>query len=266
MRKMSLLKEQYSNSKNFMARVELSRRFKTNPYSWLLWIFDQIRFPPKARVLEIGCGNAILWKSNIDRIPDDAHIILSDFSKGMLSDAQNVLGGDADRFEYQVLDAQKIPYPDDSLDIIIANLMLYHIPNRKKAISEISRVLKSDGALYATTFGLDNMKELSELVSVYDDRIYYSLEPIARAFGLENGEEQLSESFDQVKMIKYSDGLEVTEAGPLVDYILSFGKVNEDIKGQKRKDFENYIADIIERDGKIKITKDNGIFIASKPL
>lgn len=263
---MSLLKEQYSNSKNFMARVELSKRFKTNPYSWLLWIFDQIRFPPNARLLEIGCGNGLLWKANSNRIPEDAHIILSDFSQGMLSDARNVLGNNADRFEYQVLDAQEIPYPDDSLDIVIANLMLYHIPDRKKAISEISRVLKSDGALYATTFGLDNMKELSELIFAYDDKIYYSLEPIARAFGLENGEKQLSESFDQVQMIEYSDGLEVTEAGPLVDYILFFGKVNEAIKGKKRKDFENFIADIIERDGMIKITKDNGIFIASKPL
>ncbi|EKQ54261.1 MAG: methylase involved in ubiquinone/menaquinone biosynthesis [Methanobacterium sp. Maddingley MBC34] len=262
---MSLLKEQYSNSKNFMARVELSKRFKINPYSWLLWIFDQIRFPPNARLLEIGCGNGLLWKANSNRIPEDAHIILSDFSQGMLSDAHNVLGNNADRFEYQVLDAQEIPYPDDSLDIVIANLMLYHIPDRKKAISEISRVLKSDGALYATTFGLDNMKELSELVFAYDDKIYYSLEPIARAFGLENGEKQLSESFDQVQMIEYPDGLEVTEAGPLVDYILSFGN-NETIKGQKRKDFENFIVYIIERDGMIKITKDNGIFIASKPL
>ncbi|MDY9924053.1 class I SAM-dependent methyltransferase [Methanobacterium sp.] len=260
---MSLLQDQYSDSRNFMARVELSRRFKTNPYSWILWIFDHINFPENAQVLEIGCGNGLLWKANLNRIPEDAHIILSDFSKGMLSDARRVLGDDAERFEYQVLDAQEIQYPDDSVDIVIANLMLYHIPDRKKAISEISRVLKSDGVLYATTFGIGNMREISELVSRYDDDIYYSLKPFAHAFGLENGEKQLSESFEQVQMIKYLDGLEVTEADPLVDYILSFEKVNEAIKGQKRKDFEDYLADIIEKEGIIKITKDNGMFIAS---
>nr|WP_319373708.1 class I SAM-dependent methyltransferase [uncultured Methanobacterium sp.] len=262
---MSLLQEQYSDSKNFMARVELTRMFKTNPYSWILWIFDQIQFPDKSRVLEIGCGNGLLWKANLNRIPEDAHIILSDFSQGMLSDARRVLGDDADRFEFQVLDAQEIPFPDDSVGIVIANLMLYHIPDRKKAISEINRVLKSDGALYATTFGLGNTKEISELVSAYNDEIYYSLVPLARAFGLENGKEQLSESFDQVQMIKYPDGLEVTEAGPLVDYILSFGKVNQDLNGQNRKDFENYVGDIIKKEGMIKITKDNGIFVATQP-
>jgi ubiquinone/menaquinone biosynthesis C-methylase UbiE len=132
----------------------------------------------------------------------------------MLEDARDILGDAADRFEYKVMDAQQISYPDGSFDVVIANLMLYHIPDRKKAISEISRVLKTGGALYATTFGIDNLKELSDLVSNYDDRIYYSLEPFARAFGLENGEKQLSEYFDDIKMIKFEDSLEVTEAEP----------------------------------------------------
>ena len=259
---MGLLQDQYADSKNFMARVELSRRFKTNPYSWLLWIFDQIKFPANARVLEIGCGNAILWKMNINRLPEDAQIILSDFSEGMLKDACKVLGEAASRFEYEVLDAQEIPYPDDSLNIVIANLMLYHIPDRRKAISEISRVLKKDGTLYATTFGINEMKELKEIISTFDDEIYHSTELMAHAFGLENGQKQLYQSFNQVKMIKYENSLEITETEPVVDYLLSFGG-NEKLKG-KRKDFENYIKGILEKDGMIKVTKDTGMFIATK--
>jgi ubiquinone/menaquinone biosynthesis C-methylase UbiE len=59
--------------------------------------------------------------------------------------------------------SHEIPYEDNSWDIVIANLMLYHIPDREKAIHEISRVLKPHGALYASTFGLDNMKELNKI-------------------------------------------------------------------------------------------------------
>lgn len=263
--KMSLLKEQYSDSKNFMARIELNRRFKTNPYSWLSWIFDQIKFPKDARVLEIGCGNAILWKANIERIPEDAHIILSDFSQGMLNDARKVLGDAESRFDYEVMDAQEIPYPDNSFDIVIANLMLYHIPNRKKAISEISRVLKTDGTLYATTFGVNDMKELKDIISRFDYGIFPSAEPFARLFGLENGKEQLSQSFGQVMMIKFENSLEITEARPVVDYVRSFGKVDQKFKGHKMKDFEDYFKGILEKEGKIKVTKDTGIFIATKP-
>lgn len=262
---MSLLKDQYSDSKKFMARIELNRRFKTNRYSWPLWIFDQIQFSKGAKVLEIGCGNAILWKTNLNRIPEDANILLSDFSEGMLNDARKVLGESVDRFKYEVLEAQEIPYPDDSFDIIIANLMLYHIPDRKKAISEMSRVLKEDGALYATTFGINDMKEFKEIVISFDDEIYHSAEPFARAFGLENGQEQLNQSFDQVQMIKFENSLEITEYRPVVDYMLSFGGVNQKLKGQKRKEFEDYLNGILKKEGKIRVTKDTGIFIATNP-
>ena len=262
---MGALLKQYANSKNFMARVELNRRFGTNPYKWTSWLFDQIQFKKSARILELGCGNAILWRSNLHQIPEDAHILLSDFSEGMLDDARIIMGDAADAFEYEVIDAQQIPYPDDSFDIVIANLMLYHIPDRKKAISEISRVLKPDGAFYATAFGLKYMKELSDLVYNYDKKINCSLEPVARAFGLENGEKQLSEYFEDVNLIKYRDGLEVTEAEPLVNYVLSFTRVKEAIKNDKIKDFEEYITNILKHEGKIKIEKESGMFIARKP-
>lgn len=261
---MASLLKQYSDSKNFMARVELNRKFGTNPYKWTLWLFDQMQFKKDARILELGCGNAILWKSNLQKIPEDAHILLSDFSEGMLDDARCILGDAAERFEYEVIDAELIPYPDDSFDIIIANLMLYHIPDRKKAISEISRVLKSDGTFYATTFGLNYMKELSDLVSNYDKKINCSLEPFARAFGLENGGKQLSEHFEDIKLMKYRDGLEVTEAEPLVNYVLSFTNVNE-IINDKANDFSEYITNTLNKSGKIQIEKESGVFIAKEP-
>ncbi len=263
--KMTSLLKQYSDSSNFMARVELNSRFGTNPYKWTLWLIDQIQFKKDAKILELGCGNGILWKSNLQKIPEDAQILLSDFSEGMLGDAKLALGGAAERFEYEVIDAEQIPHPDNSFDAVIANLMLYHVPDRKKAISEISRVLKGDGVLYATTFGLNYMKELSDLVSNYDKNANCSLEPVARAFGLENGEKQLCESFRDIKLVKYEDGLEVTEAEPLVNYVLSFTRVKDVIDGDKIIDFEDYVTNILNEKGKIQIEKKSGMFIAKKP-
>jgi ubiquinone/menaquinone biosynthesis C-methylase UbiE len=263
--KMSLLSEQYSNSKKFMARIELHRRFRTNPYPWTLWVFDQIKFPKNAKVLELGSGNALLWKSNLKRIPEDAQILLTDFSEGMLEDAHKILGNDSKRFEYGILDAQEISYPDDSFDIVIANLMLYHIPDRVKAISEISRVLKPEGALYASTYSWNNMKEFTDLLKDYDKTLYNPIEPFARAFGLENGAEQLSKSFEEAEIINYIDSLEVTESKPIVDYMLSFGSIKENIDANIINGFKGYIDDILRRDGVIKISKDTGIFIAKKP-
>jgi ubiquinone/menaquinone biosynthesis C-methylase UbiE len=263
--KMSLLSEQYSNSKKFMARIELHRRFRTNPHLWTQWIFDQIRFPKNAKVLELGSGNALLWKSNLKRIPEDAQILLTDFSEGMLNDASKVLGEDSNRFEYKIMDAQEISYPDDSFDIVIANLMLYHIPDREKAISEISRVLKPEGVLYASTYSLNNMKEFNGLLKNYDKNLYNPIEQFASLFGLENGSEQLRKSFEDVELINYIDSLEVTEAEPIVDYMLSFGSVKENINGDNLKGFKDYLDDVLDREGVIKISKESGIFIAKNP-
>ena len=258
---MDALKKQYQDSKKFMARVELNRRFGTNPYKWTLWVFDQIKFPENAKVLELGCGNALLWKSNLDRIPEDATITLSDFSEGMLKDARKILGDAAERFEYKIIDAQEILFPDGSFDIVIANYMLYHVPNRKKAISEISRVLKNDGTFYTAAFGLNYMKELTDLVFNYNYEISYSLKPLALAFGLENGEEQLHNSFKDVKIRRYEDKLIVTEAEPLVNFVLSSTNV---IKEDMIKDFTEYVRAILDNYGKIEIKKNSGIFVATK--
>jgi ubiquinone/menaquinone biosynthesis C-methylase UbiE len=263
--KMSLLSKQYSNSKKFMARIELHRRFRTNTYLWTHWIFDQFKFPRNANVLELGSGNALLWKSNIKRIPEDAQILLTDFSEGMLDDAHKVLGDDSKRFEFKVMDAQKITYPNDSFDIAIANLMLYHVPDREKTISEISRILKPEGALYATTYSTNNMKEFTDLLNDYDKDLYNPIEPFASAFGLENGEVQLNKSFEEVEMINYIDSLEITETEPIVDYVLSFGSIKENINEDNLEGFKDYLDDVLARDGMIKITKDTGIFIARKP-
>ncbi|MGZ7108448.1 MAG: class I SAM-dependent methyltransferase [Methanobacterium sp.] len=252
--KMNRISKQYADSSNFMARVELNRRFGTNPYRWNQWVFDIIKFQENARILELGCGNALLWKSNLNRIPQYVDIVLSDFSEGMLNDAGRILGKASGRFDYEIIDAQEIPYAHESFDIVIANFMLYHVPDRNKAISEISRVLKNEGTFYATAFGIQNMKELTDIVRDFNNKIYDPLQSLARAFGLENGKKQLLKYFEDVKIMKYSNYLEVTEAIPMVNFILSSSNV---IGYDEIEDFSRYIDEIIQYNGKIKITKDS---------
>ncbi len=57
------------------------------------------------------------------------------------------------RVQFKEIDAQSIPFEDETFDAVIANHMLYHVPDRPKAIAEIKRVLKPGGRLIATTIG-----------------------------------------------------------------------------------------------------------------
>jgi ubiquinone/menaquinone biosynthesis C-methylase UbiE len=48
---------------------------------------------------------------------------------------------------FVLADAQSIPFGDSSFEAVIANNMLYHVPNRRLALSEIHRVLVKKGSV-----------------------------------------------------------------------------------------------------------------------
>src|SRR5258706_10720793 len=138
-----LLNQQYRDASNLNARIQLHVRFSQNTYGWHRWVFDQLKASPQSRVLELGCGPGRLWSENAARIPPGWEITLSDFSPGMIAEAQRNLASAGHSFAFERVDAQSIPFADASFDMVIANHMLYHVPGRPEALAEIPRVLRS---------------------------------------------------------------------------------------------------------------------------
>ncbi len=77
--------EQYQDASNLDARIALHTRFSRNHVAWFPWVLDRLTLPEGARVLELGCGPAKLWRENLDRIPD-WNITLTDLSPGMVAE------------------------------------------------------------------------------------------------------------------------------------------------------------------------------------
>ncbi|HET7580606.1 MAG TPA: class I SAM-dependent methyltransferase [Bacillales bacterium] len=254
---------QYKNASNLDSRISLHGKFSTNPQDWHEWLFEQLEIAPESRILELGCGSGVFWLKNRSRIPESWEVLLSDFSSGMLEDAILHLAEMDHDFAYQEIDAQSIPYPVDSFDVVIANHMLYHVPDRAKALSEIRRVLKPDGVFYASTIGKDHMKEIEEMVADFDPNIQYASFEGADDFGLESGADQLSEFFSQVQMKRFECHLKVTEVPPLVAYILSTGDIKKDgLAGERLAAFHDFLEKKMPGNGAIHITKDTGFFTA----
>lgn len=254
-----LLNEQYKDASNLKARIMLHARFSTNKYGWHKWLFDQFQIAPGSRVLELGCGPGLLWASNRERIPADWQITLSDFSAGMLQAAQHTLAQSQHPFAFQVIDAQSIPFEDASLDVVIANHMLYHVPDRHRALAEIRRVLKPDGRLYASTVGGQHLKEIRALGRRVHGNYTSGLE--ATPFSLENGAAQLAPYFSSVTLSRLEGELLVTESQPLIDYILS-GKASRLFVGERLERLRAIIEQEISEQGAIHISTDSGLFIA----
>ncbi len=256
-----LLNEQYKDATNFSMRVELHRRFSVNKYGWQRWVFDQLRVDEGGSMLELGCGPGLLWLSNLRRLPADWQITLSDFSPGMLQQTRQRLG--EEHFTYQVIDAQTIPRSSESVDAIIANHMLYHVPDLSKALGEIRRVLKPGGRFYATTIGRQDMRELNELVRQTLPDLPWQSISLHSPFVLENGQELLAPFFAAVTSLTYEDALEVTEVEPLLAYIRS-GSLGSNLNEEQLGALRLRMQQELTTSSTLHITKSMGIFIASK--
>jgi ubiquinone/menaquinone biosynthesis C-methylase UbiE len=253
--------EQYKDSSNLDARIRLHVAFSTNKYGWFRWVFDQYEIPSPAKILELGCGPGDLWIENIDRVPKGWEITLSDFSPGMLEKAQEKLSPQPRPFRFEVIDAQSLPYEAGHFDAIIANHFLYHVPDRPKAISEIRRVLKPGGTLYATTIGKNHLKELPALVAQFTPEASQFLRNSEVPFTLQDGADQLKSSFSDVQMKRYRDELRVTDVDILVDYI--FSGIRLKLEKNRRDELTLFLQHKMgENNGVIVIQKESGIFLA----
>lgn len=265
--KEKLKQHQYADSGKFSARIYLHQAFRTNPYPWPCWVFDQFSRPGPAKVLELGGGNGLLWMANARRIPDNWDITVSDISEGMLADARSNLAELSGRLHFQAADAERIPYSDGEFDIVIANHMLYHVDNRRQALSEIKRVLKPDGVFYASTIGSLNMLEMKQLVVQFDPQTKYDrvLGGIESRFSLENGRAQLLQVFGEVETALYEDALKVTDSDAIVRYVLSLNGIEADrmvLDPGRAEAFKEFLDRSMEQSGgAIHISKASGIFI-----
>lgn len=259
---------QYQTSANLDARMRLHLLYSTNHYGWLRWVFDQVALPAQADLLELGGGTGKLWQENRDRIPPGWALTITDQSPGMLQQAQTTLAEVTHSITYQQVDAQAIPFADAQFDAVIANHMLYHVPDLPQALREIRRVLKPGGTLYAATNGQKHMQELSDLgrdfTAQFDIKQQFSI----RTFTLENGAQQLQPWFARVECRLYEDALVVPDADALVDYVFSMFSATlqaEPERQQQRVAFHHFVEQAMAaQGGAIHIQKASGLFIAHK--
>lgn len=230
------VREQYATDANLRARIELHDRFSTSTLSYPRWVFDGYDFGDDADVLEVGCGNGMIWRENLDRIPPGWRLTLTDLSPGMVETARGVLG---DRATYVATDVQELPFGEASFDAVIANHMLFHVEDRPRALGEIARVLRPGGQFRATTIGLEHLRRLRELVPPREGGQW---EKTRDRFSTEQVPVELAPFLVDVELEPYEDSLEVTELEPLLDFVRSRGDVEEDELEPLRRAAEDEIA------------------------
>lgn len=257
------LKTQYQNASNISARIRLHEMYSKNQTGWFPWIYHNCKITDDMRILEIGCGDGTLWNENMAKLPQNISAVLSDISEGMLRDVRRRIGSDS-RFSFQAFDCHRIPFVSDSFDLVIANHVLFYCDDIAKVCREVSRILVPGGRFLCSTYGASHMQEITALVQEFDSRIQLSGDALYARFGLENGAEILAPYFSDISTRLYDDALYVTDAAPLIEYILScHGNQNQYLL-ERYQDFRRFVEKKTLKG--FHITKSAGLFICRNKI
>lgn len=110
--------------------ARLARRFGSEPF----------------RLLDVGCGTGQFVAEVRDRFPK-AEVVALDLVRGMLERGRDRWERIADRVRPLQGDSERLPFGDQTFDVITCANSFHHYPHQDQAIREMRRVLKPDGRL-----------------------------------------------------------------------------------------------------------------------
>lgn len=127
---------------------------KTRHHPWPSVVNFLKSLPPNSKVLDIGCGNGRHLS-----VRQDCEVYGCDISEGLINIAKKKNPTVEIR---KIKSATSLPYPDNYFDAVICIAVLHHIKfknERDKAMTEINRVVKTNGAIMITLWSTDAIKD-----------------------------------------------------------------------------------------------------------
>ena len=250
---MNRVEIQYKTADNLNTRISIHEKYSTNKQTFADWILSHYDFPAGAKILELGCGTGSMWKDNLHLLKNGMQLILTDFSVGMLEAAKQ--NAHSESVSFAQVDIQDIPYREAAFDIVIANMMLYHVPDLHKGLSEVRRVLKPGGVFYCATYGIHGIMEyVTELL-----KDMHVSGQIGTTFTLQNGAVSLGQHFKQVTRLDREDGLAITNIQDFADYIYSLSSLTN-IERVPREVLLSALETRMEN-GTLYVPKEYGMFL-----
>ena len=259
-----LRERQYKDSGNLNARIALHAKYSRADVPWFDWLVDQVDWPEGGEVLEVGCGTGLLWASAAPLLPR-LRLTLTDLSEGMVAAASGAVAGlpGIDLAGAHVCDAQDLPFGDGAFDVVVANHMLYHVPDPRRAAAAFARVLRPAGVLLAATNG---PRHLGAVADVSRTALgWSSLDFVDKQFGRSTGEEILRTAFGSVTWRVHPSTMVCTDPADVLEFIAS-SPAGQDATPDQRVALEEAVAArFAQEGGQMTITTEAGCFVAQDP-
>ncbi len=268
----TLTQKEYASDASLTARQQTHERYSVPKINFAEWVLDRVKWRGDEQVLDMGMGSGVYFEALQARVPR-GRCFAGDLSLGMARKAtQHKLAGRIGIFNG---DAQMLPFSDNQFDVIMANHMLFHVPDIDRALNEFHRVLKPNGQLIASTNSQYNMPEFEQLIW----RAYGllgaagpSIEPMRAAawrFQLEDAPARLRRHFYAVVRYDLPGALVFPTVQPAMDYINSTRAIREP-QLPHRVNWDDFVAVLTEQMqrlinhfGELIVNKLSGALVAT---
>jgi ubiquinone/menaquinone biosynthesis C-methylase UbiE len=269
---MSFTNKDHLTGKSYKTQDKLNVRILTHQLytqpqvDFIQWVLDKIEWRGDETAVDLGCGAGAYIEQGLSRC---ATYIAGDLSFGMVKELPQP------GLSRLNLDIQHIPLADNTADVVLANHMLYHVPDKDMALAEIKRILRPGGRLVAATNSATNMAELIDLRRQAMQQIDLTIDPVlekspvAELFSLENGRSHLLPHFSHIQRHDLPSALVLPDPQPLLDYIASSRDWYETFLpntvtwNDLYHQFQTLLADHFAQNPEYRVSKLTGVFICT---
>ena len=261
------LRYQYGTAEKLKIRIASHERYSERALDFRAWVLHRLDLEPGLTVLDVGCGSGVFHR---DLAQHDVRVIGCDRSPGMV---QEVL---AQAAQYRLpvgacqADAEALPFAAGNCDRVMANHMLYHVPDQERALRELRRVLKPGGRVVMATNAADHGKRFRDLHDEIAGELGYT--PTGNAAGRFTLDDLplVQRVFADAERHVVRNAFVFPTAETALAYYTS-GQVEaiveRDAEGSHRGKLLPLMAArieaIIEREEAFRVPKDAGCFVAS---
>ena len=115
-------------------------------------------------VLELAAGTGVVTRRLSDALPSATSIVATDLNQAMIDHAASV--GTSRAVDWRQADALRLPFPDESFDVVVCQFGVMFFPDKVRAFSEARRVLRPGGAFIFNVWdGLEH-NEFGETITL----------------------------------------------------------------------------------------------------